>query len=311
MQLTNKTSLHFFIITIGTLYSQITLAQHEIIENETLDAFRNTININCPTTTMIPTKSFQFQIQHRFGQLKPDKTIITDFFGFDATANIRFLFDIALGKKTMISVGRLKTDKTFELQLKRAILNQTEDNRTPISVSAYTYASIKTTPFAKIPNNTFFGDSVTPFKNKFNHRLHYVSQIIISKNLDGLLSLQLSPTFIYRNLVDINQTNYSFALPVSGAIKTGLFTSIIFEYAYLINYETENKLHPLSIGFEFGTAGHAFQIIASSTAGLSESEIYTSTPIDYSRGEFLLGFNLRRTFVSKPKTNSNSTTLSN
>ena len=305
MRFARKKTLICILLSLLTIHSQIAIAQQEVFEDNSLNAFRNTININFPTTTMIAPRSFEFQIRHRFGSLKPDKTVITDFLGFDATANIHFLFDMALGKKTMISVGRLKTDKTFELGIKRNFLNQVEDNSTPFSLSGYADVSIKTISFNKIPPNTFFEDSITPFKNKFTHRLHYVSQLLISKKFDNLLSLQLSPALIYRNLVAINESNLTFAIPLSGTIKTGLFTSILFEYAYLINYTTENNLHPISIGFEFGTAGHIFQLIASSTAGLSETEIYTSTPIDYSRGEFLLGFNIRRTFVKKPKTITN------
>ncbi|MBK9638071.1 MAG: hypothetical protein IPO63_09735 [Bacteroidetes bacterium] len=302
MRLDRKHLLSTLLFGAAVIHSQYAIAQQEMVEDNGINAFRNTININCQTTTTIAPRSFEFQIRHRFGSLKPDKSIITDFFGFDATANIQFIFDMALGKNNMITVGRLKTDKTFKLGIKRVFLKQVEDNITPISLSVYSDVSIKTTPFNKIPPYTFFEDSVTPFKNKFAHRLQYLSQLIISKNVNGLLSLQLSPTLIYQNLVDINESNLSFAIPFSAAIKTGIFTSIIFEYSYLINYKTENELYPLSIGLEFGTAGHVFQIIASSTAGLSETEIYSSSPLNYNRGEFLLGFNIRRTFVKKLKT---------
>ena len=52
--------------------------------------------------------------------------------------------------------------------------------------------------------------------------------------------------------------------------------------------------HPLSLGFEFGTAGHVFQVFITNNQSLRESNLYTTNVYDISKSEFLLGFNIRR-----------------
>ena len=52
--------------------------------------------------------------------------------------------------------------------------------------------------------------------------------------------------------------------------------------------------HPLSVGFEFGTAGHVFQLFMTNNSSLREVNLYTTNVYDYSKTEFLFGFNIRR-----------------
>ncbi|MBK7885905.1 MAG: hypothetical protein IPN36_03125 [Bacteroidetes bacterium] len=304
-----KINISILTILVVLFLAQSSYAQPDPPQRPLAGTFRNTILINSASTTIVPRKSFEFHIRHRFGLIEPDRTVITNFLGMDGTSNIQFSFAFPLGNKTMIGVGRTRNDKTYNLNFKRVLLSQTEDNKIPFTVALYTNFDIKTNSFAKISSNAYFSDGVTPFKNKFNHRISYFTQLIFSKKIQNLISLQLSPAFIYQNLAEYNQDNYSYALPVSCAVKTGFYSSIIIEYAYLVNYTTENNLHPLSIAMEFGTAGHVFQVIATTSQALTEPELYTSTPTAYTKGNFLLGFNLRRTFRLKNKKNIEHTRI--
>ena len=49
-------------------------------------------------------------------------------------------------------------------------------------------------------------------------------------------------------------------------------------------------------GVEFGTVGHSFSVFISSSQALNTQQLEWSTPYDYTNGNFLIGFNLRRTF---------------
>ncbi|MBL7923880.1 MAG: hypothetical protein JNL88_06755 [Bacteroidia bacterium] len=269
-------------------------------DESSIPQFRNSILINAPSTAVMNPNSFEFQIRHRFGLMQPDLQLIKDFLGTDLTANIQFRFAFPLGKKMMFGAGRAKYNKTYDVFVKRLILQQREGGPA-FALALYGAGAIRSTEFKEVAPNTFFEDGTTPFKNKFNHRLQYTGMLLVSRNFNHLLTLQFSPAFVYRNLAEAGESNYSFAIPIGGSIRTGLSSSLIFEYAYLIRYETENKLHPLSIGIEFGTTGHTFQIIASSTTALTDAETYCSSPSDYDQGEFLLGFNLKRTFWHKKK----------
>lgn len=297
-----KSILHISIIPLILLISsKISQAQSLQELSSAPPAFRSSININTPTNTFIKKRSFEFQIRHRFGMITPDEAVIKDFLGMDLTANIQFAFQVPLGSKTMLGVSRTKSGKTYSMQIKRALMIQNESGTRPVSVSFYTAADANSNDFSKVQPNTYFSDGTTPFENKFDHRLSYNSQLIFSRRVHERISLQLSPGIIYRNLVSVREENLTGFIPLSGTVKSGTFSSFLFEYAYLINHITENNLHPVSIGYEFGTAGHVFQITVSSSPALNETELYTSTPCNYDKGEFYLGFNIRRVFWQKKK----------
>ena len=50
--------------------------------------------------------------------------------------------------------------------------------------------------------------------------------------------------------------------------------------------------HPFSVGFEFGTAGHVFQLFMTNSSSLRVN-LYTTNVI-FLKTEFLFGFNIRR-----------------
>ncbi len=274
---------------------------------EIKDAFRSTIFINAQTTLIPEKQGWQFFIRHRFGAVKVDKSIVKNFLGTDLVANIQFSFAFPLGDKTFIGAGRTKFGKEYDLHIKRIFLIQTTDNKIPFSVGAYLEASCMSDDFPPVPKYAYFGDGVTSFSYSFGHRISYNSQILLSRKFGQLLSLELNPVFIYRNLVPVGQDNHTFNITAALGFKTSKNSSILAEYAYRFNNQPENGYYPFSLAMEFGTVGHAFQIVVSSARDLQEQRIYSSETTDYPNGEFLFGFNLKRTFwYKKKKANDNS-----
>lgn len=268
------------------------------------NTFRSTQLINTQTTEMIRMKGWDFSIRHRFGVIGLDSTIYQEFLGLDLPANIRFGFDFPITERLYAGFGRTKNGKTVDIEAKYLLLRQTEENEMPISVAFYFNSAIMTDKFPKVPKNAFFSDSTTAFSYKFNHRLSYNTQLIIARKFTEKISIQLSPVFIYKNLVLPGEDNYTFSLPIGGAIKTGLNSSFTFEYAYRFNNKPEKNDYPLSIAWESGTVGHTFQIVVSSSNELIEQDLYTNKSFNYLIGNFALGFNIRRTFwYKKKKTN--------
>ena len=132
------------------------------------------------------------------------------------------------------------------------------------------------------------------FEYSFAHKLDYCTQLIFSNSITEKVAINLSPTIIYKNLVSGGENNVNFALPVSGKYQYSFGSSLLFEYAYCLGRDGGAFEHPLSLGFEFGTAGHVFQVFISNSQSLRESNLYTTNVYDFSRSEFLLGFNIRR-----------------
>ncbi len=289
------------LILLVLLFSEITstFSQEEEKSYETI--FRSIQLINMQTTEVIPQKGFDFSIRHRFGMTGFDSTSYKQLLGLDLPANIRFGFDFPILKNLYVGAGRTKNGKTIDLETKYLFLRQTEDNLMPFSAAAYFSTGIITDDFPKVPDYAFLADLITPFKYRFNHRLSYNVQMIFARKFTERLSFQIAPVWIYKNLVSAGAENQTFSLPIGGAIKVGLKSSVVFEYAYRFNNRPVNNDYPLSIAFESGTAGHTFQIVISSTGELLEQDAYTKTSFNYMKGKFALGFNIRRVFWYKKK----------
>ena len=291
------------IILFGLLFAiaDNLIAQTENPEAEYIEnVFISTKLLNSQTTNVLTPGGWQLMIEHRFGIIGTDSTIYNEFLGLDLPANIRLGAAFPINNRWYWGFGRTKVDKTIDLESKYLILRQTKDHSTPVSVAGYVNIMLRTDPFPEEPPNSFFADSLTAFEYKFSHKLSYNTQLIISRKFGNRLSLQVAPVLIYENLVEIGRENHTIAVPVSGRYRFGLLnTSLIFEYASVLNNKSDDFVNPISLGVEFGTAGHVFQLIVSSSNHILEKNLYTRPAGDYTDGEFSLGFNIKRTFWSK------------
>ena len=112
--------------------------------------------INTQTTGTLPKGGFEFKIQHRFGVIGTDESIYQQFLGFDLPANIRLALLFPFSDRWYIGLGRTKVDKTIDLESKYLLLQQTKDNRMPISMALYGNFMTRTEPFPDEPPNSFF-----------------------------------------------------------------------------------------------------------------------------------------------------------
>lgn len=60
-----------------------------------------------------------------------------------------------------------------------------------------------------------------------------------------------------------------------------------------------DQQNPLSVGFDFETGGHVFQLHFSNTNGLNERAFIKETNDNWGKGEIHFGFNLSRVFTVK------------
>ena len=288
--------LVFFIVSpLSIIQGQEILdAEDELIEN----VFNYGILINGQTTEITPKGTFELRIQHRFGELDLKdfgNTVVEEFLGFDGSANIRFGFTVAVTDNFQMGIGRTKIGKTYDLEGKYRLIRQKETG-TPITLALYFNAGISSTEFPEVGPNEFFDDNETPFEHKFAHRVTYNTQFLVSKKIGEKLSLELNPTFIYKNLVSPGDKNLTVAASLGGRYKTGITSSILFEIGTKFNNQEDNYRPPIALAYEMGTAGHAFQIVVSSTNQILDQSVYTTLPLDYTDGKFLIGFNIKRTF---------------
>jgi hypothetical protein len=292
----------YSLLVISVLIFSSFRAQTETKKEYVSNIFINTQLVNAQTTEVLPEKSWEFKIQHRFGMIGLDSSLVQEFLGMDQTANIRLSLGYSFSDRFNMAIGRTKYLKTYDIEGKYLLIKQSKGQKIPISMSIYGNAAIRTEKFPKLSANSYFSDWQTDFEYKPSHRLSYNTQLIFSSKLSDAISLQLTPIFVYHNLVDPGQVNHTIAVSFSGRLKTGLKTSIIFEYGHVVNhrkYRDPNFVNPASLGIEFGTAGHAFQLFISSTQSILDQQIYTNSSIPYADAQFLLGFNIKRNFWRK------------
>ncbi len=162
----------------------------------------------------------------------------------------------------------------------------------PVSVSVFSSVALKS---LKWPDPT-----VT---NYFSSRLSYVAQILIARKISNELSIQLSPTYIHRNLVVTElDPNDLYAVGAGGRLKLTRRISLNAEYYYLINPTnnmTPQIYNPLSIGVDIETGGHVFQLFFSNSVGTIEKQFIGETTGQWKKGDIHFGFNISRVFTLK------------
>lgn len=243
-------------------------------------------------TVMTPYKGMiEFEIHHRFDKITNGSSTL---FGLYSPANIRLGLNYGITDKAMVAFGVTKDYSMWDFAAKYAILQQTESGRIPVSVSYYGNIGVE----ARSDDN--FGP-VEEFQT--THKLSYFSQLIIARKFTEAFSLQVAPTFIWLNAVESGYENINLGLHAGGKLTFAPSHSIIFEYDQLFtNPDTDfdndgeanfDETKPqLSIGWEKGTATHAFQLFIANYKGIVGQRNFVYNKNDFTAGEFLIGLNV-------------------
>ncbi len=272
--------------------------------------FKSTRLINGQTVEMTKKQALDFRIAHRFGNIaSSNNDHIHNMFGFDQAADILFSFDYGILENLSVGTGRAKGNGPLnELwfgNVKYQALKQTTDFKFPFTITFLAQASVSSQR-----RQAGSADLLVSFP-KWYHRFTYNLQSIIAIKATHWLSIQLTPSFIWRNLVTPNDKNGLFVLGLSARAKMTKRSAIVFEYfqpitrnqATLRQYfpmlrglKNAGYYPPLNIGVEFETGGHVFQINLTNTAGLLEQDFLAYNPHNWAQGQFRLGFTIARTF---------------
>lgn len=259
-------------------------------------------------TVMVPVKkSFEMDIMHRFGTLGKG---YEDFYGIFETSMIRLGFSYVPINNLLVGVSIARSNMTWEGYAKYAILKQTK-GKYPVSVTYYGNMAVDTRK-----------------KDNFYHRSDrflFFNQLLIARKITNKLSVQIAPSVTHQNLVQGylktsgsvadstykstvagEMKHYHFALAFSARYKIKEAMSILFNYDQpLTKHPTDNPNPNLSLGVEFTTSSHVFQIFFTNYYYMiaSRNNLYNkNNPIDikglndvtFHPGNFLIGFNITR-----------------
>jgi hypothetical protein len=265
-------------------------AQDEsIFDDKVTGEFKSLTLISTQTTKSMPLKSFEMNIQHRFGKADIKNDFMKNFMGLDLSSNIRLGFTAPITKDIYIGIGRTNYNKVVDAEAKYTFLHQTDDDRIPVFAAFYTSTFVRT---YDLPSMNLYDSA---FTYKTSHRFSYFNQLIVSRKFSNYCSVLIAPALLYRNIVEDYEKNSTFLLPIGGRLKTTFQTSVLFEYTYI-----HNKLPGyddiFAIAYEIATAGHNFQVTLSNNNRISAPFLYTSRSANPLKGQFFIGFNIHRTF---------------
>jgi len=244
------------------------------------DAFDSSFIIDNPTNILLSKNALEVVMSHRFGTVNGGTN---DMVGFWAPSNIRIGFAYGIHERLTIGYGTTKFNRLQDFNWKVALLRQTRSNSMPVSVSYY---------------GNFTIDART--KENFNliqDRYSYFNQLIIAKRFSPNFSAQIAPSVSHYNVVDNTMRNDMVAISFGGRYKISPQTAITVDYSQPITEFMKDNTHPgVSVGFEFSTSAHAFQLFATNYNGIVSQKNYMFNNNDFFNGDILIGFNITRIY---------------
>jgi hypothetical protein len=279
----------FIVLTLSLFISPL-FAQEETQTKEPAKPVRNTFG----TTSLIDNHTIatpykgglELQIQHRFSVIENYHNL----FGIFGSANTRIGLNYGITDRFMVGAGTTKDYKLQDIQWKYLILQQTDDNSMPVSLSYFGNVVLD------LQKEEVFGPAES---YREIHRISYFTQVIVARKLNEMFSVQVAPSVSYFNSVPqyTDSTGYkNLNLGISAGARANLFGphSIILEYDQLLtkqNLDVQPKPN-LSLGWEINTATHTFQIFAANYNQIISQRNLLFNKIDFKKADFLIGFNI-------------------
>jgi hypothetical protein len=244
-------------------------------------SFKGTKIVNGQSVELPAKGVLQFNIQHRFGTLNSG---LYNMYGLDFS-QVRLSFDYGIKDWLAVSIGRSSSLKIIDSNSKIRLKKQIKAGF-PLTIVLNSGATLKQWTANESSNEEFL----------FANQLSYTNQILIASKLTRNLTLQISPTIVHYNLVEIdNGFNDMYSLGIGGRHKISNRISVNAEYFYQLNGKVNNDV--LSFGFDIETGGHIFQLHLSNSSAMIEPEFINNTSGKWLDGDIYFGFNISRVFT--------------
>lgn len=271
------------LFTTSFMYSQDDLLKD--IDTITTDtdasqpAFKALQIVTSQSTKLTAKNDWYMVVAHRFGDIS---TGFKNFFGLDdASTKLGVIYGVTDGLS--LSLSRETNMKTFELGAKYNLLKQNEDF--PLNIVGYNIMAF----------NTDLDKDNYPHL-QFSDRLSYLTQALISRRFSEKFSLQLSPSYVHKNIYEPTIENKDqFLAGLGGRYKISKRISINAEYFVNLDNHSFYK-NPLSLGMDIETGGHVFQLLFSNSQLNSDVGYLTNATGKWEKGQIFFGFNLYRVF---------------
>jgi hypothetical protein len=240
------------------------------------------------STETIKKKNLTFFVLHRFGDFGGEYGGGKYFYGLDDIADVYIGFLYGITDNLNIEVGRTTVPSPggmLDVQLKYALLHQTNDNSVPIAISLIGQTALR--PYNSYPS---FGD-----------RLSYFGEVVFGRSFSHDFSFEIAPSIVQNNQPIPNSPGSPeqlFSISAAARLKITKLMSVVVDYAHPFSSYHNNAgfSDPLGFGIQAVTGGHVFTLNITNARAISEINYLSNTTSDYFRGQFRLGFTISRTF---------------
>jgi len=270
--------------------------------------------INANTVEVLHKGILEFKVVHNFGDIAGDNGGAKSFYGLDNATDVKIAFQAGLTDKLNVFLSRTRgggnLSQLIEMGIKCQFLHQLEnDPGHPFSVTLFANNVISA---MRADTDTSIGQlkvKENHFTN-FSDRMSQVVQLMIAKKI-GIISLQLSPTYVHTNYVVLNDQKNLFAL--GGGVRVPLSKKFILIADYFhafrskksenalsaqyANYYDAKRYDAFGIGFEIITPGHLFHLNFTNTTNILENRFIPRTYTTWGKGQYRWGFTIARNFV--------------
>ncbi len=264
--------------------------------------FESGILIDGQTSVIPIKKTFEMDIQHRFGLIKTNG--ISDLYGIYApSSNTRMGLNFSLRDNLLVGYGITRKNMYSDFQVKWTFLRQTRSGKVPLNLAVYGNLAIDSR------NKTEFGDNY-----QFINRLSYFTELIAGRKVNDWFSIEVKLNYTHFNTVSSNdypnppdtiQAGYNHDVIGIGGharFKFSPQSAILIMYSAPLNIKGLNENDNVwntyyanaGIAYEVSTSTHVFQIFATVSNGIIPQEIYMYNTNRWTKGEFRFGFNITR-----------------
>jgi hypothetical protein len=251
-------------------------------------SYENGMVIDNQTNQMQPAKTLEFDIQHRFGSMENG---ISDLFGIYGAANTRLGLSYTITDWLQVGYGISKQNMISDFALKANLLQQTKDNKVPLSVTYYGNMSIDGTEDVNFGKNYKFAD-----------RFAYFNELLVTRKFASWFTFSFGGSFTHFNKVDSLMEHDKVALHFVTRFKISPQSSIVLNYDLPLKLsgikEWEEIKDPpksnLGVGWEIATNTHTFQIFVGTSTYLVPQYNNMLNQNDWTNGDIFVGFNITR-----------------
>ena len=275
------------------LMSQLdTMVEQEV--NYVQETFKSSRIVNGHSVEQVQKDQLHFRISHRFNQLSQGWRSL---WGLDG-ANMYLCLEYGISDKFMVGLGRTTEFKTYHGFQKYVITRQsTGKNHMPVSISLHSSISLNTVEWKSPPQK----------EDDFVGRMSFTHQLPVARKFNENLSLQVTPTFIHRNLVAYPQIpNDIYSFGMGGSYRLTKWVRFNMEYFYILPpFDKDKKfdnVNNLSLGFDIHTGDHVFQLHFTNSQSMIEPYYIAGTTDKWFNNGLnfegiYFGFNILRVFA--------------